>query len=62
MRFRNREVCDLVKNNDGDFFPEVRRVFFLHYMTKGKAKIGVPGYGFKIVPLSQLKHREEVAA
>lgn len=61
-RFRNREVCQWVKCADGDFFPEVRRVFFLHYMTKGKVKIGVPGEGFKIVPLEQVRHSEEVPA
>lgn len=59
MRFRNRETCDWVQG-EGTLFPSVRRVFFLHYMTKGKVKIGVPGEGFKIVPLDQVKHREEV--
>jgi hypothetical protein len=60
-RFRNREVCQWVQG-EGGLFEHRRRVFFLHYMTKGKVKIGVPGEGFKIVPLDQVEHNEQVPA
>lgn len=60
-RFRNREVCQWVRG-EGEMFEQRTRVFFLHYMGKGKVKIGVPGEGFKIVPLEQVKHAEQVTA
>jgi hypothetical protein len=61
MRFRNREVCQWIQDAGG-LFETSRRVFFLHYMEKGKVKIGVPGEGFKIVPLAQIRHNEQVIA